>query len=382
MHPRPQPHVFRTVAPTASLAALALAACALALAPGCSKEQGAAPDEPGLGRAFLSIGTAPPGGAFFQVGSAIGETLNSHKGDNQWEFTAEATKGSQENIRRLDRGELDLALSNAAITYFAVRGEGDWEKKYPMRSVMTLAPNVALFVAPRSSRIASIADLKGKRVSVGPAGAGFRYFIEPILAAHGLSYDDFDENNATQSSAVDLLSDGAIDAAFLGGAIPTASITQAATSMDLVFVPFDPAARQELIDAYSFFRPATIPAGTYRGQDAAFEGLDVGSMHLITSADKADELVYQLTKTIWENRQSVVDQHPAGRAINESNVVRDTGTPFHPGAVRYFREIGIWPADRLAEGAGGAGAAGGAGGAAGGGADDAETEGDAETAEP
>ncbi|MHC4107853.1 MAG: TAXI family TRAP transporter solute-binding subunit, partial [Planctomycetota bacterium] len=96
---------------------------------------------------------------------------------------------------------------------------------------------------------------------------------------------------------------------------------------------------------YLFFRPGTIPAGTYRGQDADFDGLDVGSMHLITFADRSEELIYELTKVIYENREKVVEKHPAGRAINPRNVVRDTGTEFHPGAVRYYREIGIWPED-------------------------------------
>ena len=94
---------------------------------------------------------------------------------------------------------------------------------------------------------------------------------------------------------------------------------------------------------YLFFRPAEIPAGTYRGQDQAFSGLDVGSMQLITSADKGEDLVYELTKMIYEQREKVVEKHAAGRAINPENVVRDTGTPFHPGAERYYREIGIWP---------------------------------------
>ena len=157
-----------------------------------------------------------------------------------------------------------------------------------------------------------------------------------------MTYDDFSPLNATQQGAVDMLTDGSADAAFLGGAVPTASITQAAASMDIVFVPFSDAAREQLVDEYVFFRPATIPAETYRGQTEAFEGLDVGSMHLITSAAADEELVYTVTKLLYDNRERVVEKHAAGRAINPNNVVRDTGTEFHPGAIRYYREIGIW----------------------------------------
>ena len=294
-------------------------------------------------RRFLSVGTAPPGGAFFVVGGAIAETLNENAGDTGWQTTAEATKGSQENIRRLLSGELDLALANSAISYFAVRGTEGWDREYPIRVVMTLAPNVALFITPEDSDVETISDLAGKRVVVGPAGAGFEFFIRPILAAHGVTYDDFTPLNGTQAAAVDMLGDGSAAAAFLGGAVPTASITQASASRDIHFVPFDADKVADLVAAYLFFNPATIKAGTYRGQDQDFDGLDVGSMHLITSADADEDLIYSLTRTIYENRDHVTAKHAAGRAINPRNVVRDTGTEFHPGAIRYYKEIGIWP---------------------------------------
>jgi len=302
----------------------------------------------GGGRTFLSIGTAPPGGAFFVVGGAIGEVLNENRGANDWEVTAEATKGSQENIRRLVKGELDIALANSAISYFAVRGAEGWEAAFPIRTVMTLAPNIALFVAPADGGVQTIADLRGKRVVVGPAGAGFEYFIRPLLAAHGLTYEDFSPLYATQAGAVDMLADGSAAAAFLGGAVPTASITQAATSREIVFVPYDEQAIESLTADYMFFNRGTIPAGTYRGLDVDYSGLDVGSMHLVTTADQDEELIYRLTRTIYENRESVTAKHAAGRAINPKNVVRDTGTEFHPGAIRFYREIGIWPAETAA----------------------------------
>jgi hypothetical protein len=140
-----------------------------------------------------------------------------------------------------------------------------------------------------------------------------------------------------------MLADGSAAAAFIGGAVPTASISQAAASQDIVFVPFEEDAKARLSEEFIFFAPATIPAGTYRGQEEAIDSLDVGSMHLIAAESADEELIYQATKILYEQREQVVAKHPAGRAINPANVVRDTGTPFHPGAIRYFREIGIWP---------------------------------------
>ena len=330
---------------------LLLGAAAVLVFAACASDSGDSEKASG-GRKFLSVGTAPPGGAFFVVGSAIAEVLDANAGDNGWSVTAEATKGSQENIRRIAAGEIELALANSAISYYASRGSEQWGEAADIRAVMTLAPNVALFIASEGGP-ETIADLKGKRVYLGPAGAGFDYFIRPLLDAHGVDYDDIVAIHGGQGQAVDYLADGSADAAFLGGAIPTASITQAATSQKIHFIPFDAAAVAQLVEDYLFFRPATIPAGTYRGLDADYEGLDVGSMHLITSAASDDEFVYQVTKTLYENREQVVAKHPAGRAINSGNAARDTGTAFHPGAQRFYREISILPDDNAADAAAG-----------------------------
>ncbi|MCZ6632221.1 MAG: TAXI family TRAP transporter solute-binding subunit, partial [bacterium] len=102
-------------------------------------------------------------------------------------------------------------------------------------------------------------------------------------------------------------------------------------------------AKQDLFQNYPFFFGATIPANTYRGQSEPFQGMNVGSMHLITRASLDQDTVYQFTKILYEKRAEVVKRHPAGKAINPKNIIRDTGTPFHPGAVKYYKEIGIWP---------------------------------------
>jgi len=295
------------------------------------------------GPSFLSMGTAPIGGTFPIVGDAIAQTLNTHKGDNNWKVQAKGTKGSQENIRGLAKGDLQLALSNSAISYFAFRGESSWDQKYDIRAVVTMAPNVAMFVTKAGSGIKSIADLKGKRVVIGPAGAGFEMFVGPILEEHGVKLEDIDKVNSPQGPAVDMLGDGSADAAFLGGAMPAAAISQACASFDTLFIPFDPEVRQRLIDKYPFFHPITIPEDTYQGHEEPFDGLNVGSMHVITSASADEERIYQLTKTIWENRADIAATHGAGKAINEKNAARYTGTDFHPGAIRFYKEAGIWP---------------------------------------
>lgn len=297
-------------------------------------------------RRFISIGTGTERGAFFAVGGAIAAAVSRNMANKNWNVTAESTKGTQENIRRLlvsEDSRLEFALANAAISYFAVRGEGAWETEQPIRSVVTLAPNVALFVTQKSSGIRSMADLKGKRVVVGPAGAGFKYFLEPILAEHGITYEDFTPVNGTYGDAVTMLTNNSVDAAFMGGAVPTPAVVQAASTQDIFFIPFEESAKKALIEKYPFFHPVTIDAEDYeRVLTEPFNTMNVGSMHLIT-AEKADEdMVYNFTKTLYEHRAEVAKAHPAGKAINEKNAVKDVGTPFHPGAIRFYREIGIW----------------------------------------
>jgi TRAP transporter TAXI family solute receptor len=215
---------------TLSFLSLSLACLMLAVTTGCKKGDGG-------GNRYLSIGTAPIGGAFAQVGGALSEVLNDSKGDNAWQVQASGTKGSQENIRLLDQGKIEFALCNAAISYFASRGEASWDKKHDIRVVMTLAPNVAMFITTKGSGIDNIAGLKDKGVVIGPAGAGFQMFVEPIVEAHGLKWDEMSVKHAGQSDAVGQLGDGVAAAAFLGGAVPPDRSFRHAARKTLYFYP-------------------------------------------------------------------------------------------------------------------------------------------------
>ncbi|HBJ38300.1 MAG TPA: hypothetical protein DDZ51_26820 [Planctomycetaceae bacterium] len=294
-------------------------------------------------RQFISVGTAPVGGAFYTVGSAVCEVLNEQSGDSNWRVSAESTGGSMENIRLLTQGKLQFAMSNSSITYFAVRGEGDWEQKHDSRAVMTLFPNVAMFVTPAGSPIKTVADLKGKRVFLGPEGAGFEYFVNPILESHGLTIADITPRYGSQQSAVDLLGDGAVDAAMIGGGVPNPALAQMAQANPIRLIPYDDAAKAKLINDYPFFEAATIPGGTYSGIDEDYNGLNVGSAHLITHSSIDEQLVYDFVKKVYESREQIASRHRAAKDITPENVAKANGTEFHPGAIRYYEEIGIWP---------------------------------------
>lgn len=295
------------------------------------------------GRQFITVGTAPVGGVFFVVGGAIAEVIAANRGDHNWNVNAEASRGSQENIRLITGGDQQLSMANSSITYFATRGEGGWDKKYDVNAVMTMFPLVAQFITKKGSGVKTIKDLKGKRIVVGPEGAGFEYFIRPILEAHGITYDDFEPVYAGQQTSVGYLGDGNVAATFLGGGVPTGSITSAAATMDIEFVQFDEKVKAGLVEKYPFYQHKVIPGGTYKGIDEDFAGMNVGSAHLICASNADEELIYQLTKTIFENRADIAEKARPAKSINEKNSVRETGVTFHPGAIRYYSEKGFWP---------------------------------------
>ncbi len=300
---------------------------------------------------FLSMGTAPLGGTFPVVGDALCQVLNQHLQSQGMKFQAKGTKGTRANIRLLDQGELELALANSSITYFAVRGQKPWQRPYEVRAVMTLAPNVVMFLTLQDSGIKTLQDIRGKRVTVGPSGAGFEMFLRPLLAEHGVQFEDFTPVSANQAAAVDMLGDRSVDVICLGGVVPSGTITRACTSLDIHFLPFDPQACQRLVEKFPFFHPITVPGGTYPDLKEDFPALNVGSMQLITSRNADPEVIYLVTKTLYEHRQQVQELHAVGKFITPENAPRYTGTPFHPGAIRFYREKGIWPAENSLNGA-------------------------------
>ncbi|MEL7499900.1 MAG: TAXI family TRAP transporter solute-binding subunit [Planctomycetota bacterium] len=315
------------------------------LATGCTPSDGG--DNAGTGstgRKFLTLGTAPAGGAFYTVGNAISTTVDGNKGDLNWVLKTSVTKGTQENIRKLDSGEIEFGMGNAAIAYFATKGEGKWKRPYDVRVITTIAPNVGVFVTTAGSGIKTIADLKGKRVVLGPAGAGFEYFLEPLLEAHGVKYDDMTVLSGNYNTANDMLADGKADAAFMGGAIPIPAVAALCQTQDVVFVKMDEAVLEQLKDL-PFYFGVPVPADAYSDLNEELFGINVGNMQLLTHAKVDEDTVYKFTKIMYENREKIAEMHPAGKAINPKNAIRNTGTPFHDGAIKFYKEIDIWPED-------------------------------------
>lgn len=338
---------MRTVVKHLLLCALLAATLALTACNGDSGEGGGddTPTKP-----FVTIGTASKGGTFMAIGANMAELLNGHTDELGWrKVNAKPLAGSMANMKALSDTDrpIQFGMANASITWFAYRGEatigGKAEAKQDVRNVMTLFAAFGQFVSKNGSDIKTIAGLKGKRIITGPAGAGFENFLRPVLDAHGVAWSDIEAVPLAQGQVLDAIQDGTVDAAFLGGAVPHATVAQAMSSSDVQLLAFDEAALDALVAKYSFFTKRTIKAETYQSQAADFVGLNVGVAHIVAAPDADADMVYGFVKTIYENREALVPKHPAFRSINPKNVARDLGFPYHEGAIKAYKELGVWP---------------------------------------
>jgi hypothetical protein len=290
--------------------------------------------------ARIQIATASVGGSYHPIGTAIAQVLSNNL--EGVVATAENSSGSNQNIRMLDSSQIHFGLANAAITFPAIRGAGEFEKAFPVTAAISLQSSIAVIVALKDSGITTVGDLAGKRVATGPAGGGWDYFVEPILAGHGVTYDQFQPIYEGQANAMDLLKDGGVDAVVVGGSVPHVTITAATATHDLEYLPLDAGALGRINSEYPFIRAVTIPAGTYEGQDADLQAADSGTAQLLVRSDADPDYVYLVTKTIYEHRDDIAGIHPAGREITPERAAMDIGIPYHEGSLRYFNEIGIW----------------------------------------
>jgi hypothetical protein len=204
-----------------------------------------------------------------------------------------------------------------------------------------LYPEVVQIIATKASGIKSVADLKGKKVAVGAPGSGAEANARQILEAHGLTYEDLGKADFLSfSEAADQLKNKQIDAAFLTAGIPTSAISEVAQTSDVIIVPIDPAKIAELIAKYPFYTEVIIPAASYKGQDTEITTAAVMAM-LIVNQDMDETLAYNLTKAMFENRQVIIDTHQRGNDIKLETALAGMPIDLHPGAQKYYDEMGI-----------------------------------------
>ncbi len=307
---------------------------------GCSSNTGT--DAPKTETTYISIATGGTSGTYYPLGGAFAKIFNDNVPGVV--ANAQATGASVENMGLVSQGEAEIALIQNDITFYAYNGTEVYEGKDKITNVRGMAmlyPEVIQIVALKDSNINSVDDLKGKKVAIGAPGSGAEANARQILAAHGISYDDLAKADFLSfSEAADQLKNKQIDAAFVTAGLPTAAITEVAQTTDIVIVPITSAKITELEKQYSFYTEVTVPGGTYKGQDADVKTTAVMAM-LIVKADLSEDFVYELTKAMFENRQTIIDTHSRGNDITLETALKGMPIDVHPGAQKYFDEKGI-----------------------------------------
>lgn len=289
----------------------------------------------------LSIATGGTGGVYFPYGGALANLLSNNLEDT--EVTAEVTSASVDNMYLIADGGADLAFVLGDTAYDAVQGNPPFEEPVNGVALATLYNNYTQIVVNADSGIASIADLAGKRVSVGSPGSGTEVIANRILEVSGIDPESgIEVERLGVAESADAIRDGNIDAFFWSGGLPTAAITDlgATPNLTISILPHGEIA-SALQEAYGdFYNTATIPAETYPGQAEDVEVVVVPNV-LVVNGEMDEELAYNVTRVMFEGQAELAAAHPAANELTLEKAVQNSPIPYHPGAIRYYEEQGV-----------------------------------------
>jgi TRAP transporter TAXI family solute receptor len=290
-------------------------------------------------QSFINVLTGGTSGVYYPLGVAIGKIL-SDKIPNV-KTQVQATKASVENLVLLQqgRGELAFTLGDSLKAAWDGDEEAGFKRKMDkLRTLGAIYPNYIQIVATADSKIKTLADLKGKSLSVGAPKSGTELNSRAILAAAGMTYKDIGKVEYLPfAESVDLMKNRQLDATLQSAGLGVASLKDLSTSADITVV----AVPKEIVDKIGPpFVAAIIPANTYTGQDKDVPTAAVIN-YLVTSSDVSDDIAYQMTKLIFESLPELANAHIAGREIRREAAATGSPVPLHPGAMRYYREKGV-----------------------------------------
>lgn len=293
---------------------------------------------------FVTIGTGGLTGVYYPAGGAISRTVNAKQDEYNLKATVESTGGSVFNINAVMAGNLEFGIAQSDRQFQAYNGEAEWEgnSQEKLRAVCALHPESITLVAAADTGINSIEDLEGKRVNIGDPGSGNRGNAIDALSNAGIDWEN--DIMAEQVKAVEsakLLQDGRIDAYFYTVGHPNGSVMEAtAGKRPVKFVPIENV--DKLIEQFPFYAKSYIPEALY--PDAANDS-DVPTYGvkatLVTSADVPEDIVYMVTKEIFENLDKFKSLHPAFGVLSKESMLEGNSAPYHAGAMKYFKEAGL-----------------------------------------
>ena len=307
---------------------------------------------------FFRIGTGGAGGTYFPIGGIIANAISNPPGSRACEeggncgvpglvAIAQSTNASAHNVNAIQAGQMEAGLSGAATLHFAYHGIGKYEgnAKPDLRVIANLFPEDLHLVMPDGASLDGLADLKGKRVGIAQAGSGTQIAVELILGDHDVNRGNIDEAELNNRQSAERIADGQLDAYFYAAGTPVAAMIQLDNTKGMELYSFTDEEVKQANATVPYYIPSTIPAGTYPGVDYDVNTVAVSGI-LVTNANVDEELIYGVTKAMWSKtaRKLLDNGHPKGKVITLETAldgIDGIGVPLHPGAERFYREVGV-----------------------------------------
>lgn len=304
---------------------------------------------------FWRIGTGSAGGTYFPIGGLLANAISNPPGSRPCDkggscgvpglvAIAQSTNASVANVNAIQAGQMEAGLSGAATVFESYNGVGKFEgnQKDKIRVIASLFPEDMHLTLPKGASLGALTDLKGKRVGIAQAGSGTQVAVLRILEHYGMTRDDIDAAELNNSQSSQRIADGQLDAYFYAMGTPSAALIQLGSTKGFDLYKFSDEERKAIHELIPFYVESTIPAGTYEAIDYDVPTLAVMGL-LVTSADQPDDLIYDITKALWnDNTRKLLDSgHAKGKVITLDTALHGVQTPLHPGAERFYKEQGM-----------------------------------------
>ncbi len=294
-----------------------------------------------MAKTDVLFGGASIVGVYYQVALQISNLMNKNMGD-KYNYVGRPTGGSVFNLNAIERETFEFAVAQSDRNFQAYNGLADWDGKpiSKLRSVFSMHPETVMLVTRKDTGIKKVEDIKGKHINIGNPGSGQRFNAEEVLDVYGIDPEkDIQAEGLQQHEASRALVDRKIDAFFYTVGNPSAAIEEPAQSTDMVMVPLDHPEIKKLAEEKPYYVYTKIPAGTYKGVDYDVPTYAVTAT-VISHENVPDEVVYDMVKTVFEKLDDIKGSHAAFRVLEPKQMLQGLSAPFHPGAVKYYKEKG------------------------------------------
>ncbi|WP_028316488.1 TAXI family TRAP transporter solute-binding subunit [Desulfatibacillum aliphaticivorans] len=301
---------------------------------------------PAFAKTFVTIGTGGVTGVYYPTGGAISRMVNQKSSVYDIKATVESTGGSVYNINAVLSGDLEFGIAQSDRQFQAVKGMAEWEQAGPqkdLRAVFSIHPELMTCVARADLKAKDFGDLKGKRVNIGNPGSGQLQNSKDVLEAYGMTEDDIVAEYAKAVEAPSLLQDEKIDAFVYTVGHPNGNIKEATSGrIKVSIVPIAGAGLDAVIAKYPYYAKSFIKVENYPNavNDADVPSIGVKAT-LVSSANVSDDVVYAVTKEVFDNLEAFKKLHPAYAVLNAEEMLQGLSAPIHPGALKYYKEAGL-----------------------------------------